>query len=90
VSESFEDCGDFVCSGCGHTNGARCSRCSREMLCGRVSDPCPEPGCLERVISERYGGADYDSTAGPVEDPRFGPTSPSLLAVEAAKRGGST
>lgn len=60
-----------VCSGCGHAIGATCSRCSREMLCGAISNvvaACPQKGCAEHVLRD----AADDLTLEPpiVEDPR--------------------
>lgn len=56
----------FRCSNCGHEEGARCSRCGREMLCGVVAVPCPRPDCLEGILED----PGYDLEGGGVEDPR--------------------
>ncbi len=67
---------DFVCSKCGHANGALCAVCGREMLCGTVSEPCPREGCLERVIGDYLGGAAKDCAGGPFEQPRWAQLAP--------------
>jgi len=39
-----------VCSNCGHTPEARCSKCLRSFSCGSMGVRCPEPDCNEGIL----------------------------------------
>lgn len=45
-----------ICSGCGRDVNKFhfCNVCKREMLCGKVSEPCPVFGCAEKVMKEEF------------------------------------
>ncbi len=60
------------CRRCGHLEWEFCTACGREFLCGSLSEPCPEAGCLER--REAIGGYDAAPHTSRVE-PRMEPGS---------------
>lgn len=43
-----------LCSGCGHTIGAHCSECGRELCCGEIAVKCPRERCLEKILPEKW------------------------------------
>lgn len=49
------------CSNCGREceRIVFCRVCRRELLCGRVAEPCTVEGCAERRIQEQYNDASY-------------------------------